>query len=72
MPRKTKRKARYGMTPTMRAFDDLVRDLESVRRRMRNWRPRIQQLDLYAEATKRALAEVTEEAHAEQETPLEA
>jgi len=71
MPRKTKRKPRYGMTATMRAFDDLVRDLESVRRRMRNWRPRIQQLDFYAEATKRALAQVTEQAQDEQETPIE-
>ena len=54
MPRK-RRNARIGVPPAVRRFDDLLRDLESVRRRLRNYRILIADMTLLSDAMKRQM-----------------
>ena len=54
MPKK-RRKPRIGVPPAVRRFDDLLRDLESVRRRLRNYRTLVADMTLLSDAMKRQM-----------------
>ena len=71
MPKKrARRKPRPGVPPEARRFDDLLRDLESVRRRMRNYRSLILDMSLLSAAMRRQMAVAPdEEPNTWEETP---
>lgn len=67
---KKRRKPRFGVPAEVRRFEDLLRDLDSVRRRLRNFKPYVHDMALLSAAMRHQMAEIAESADSDSEEAL--